>query len=117
MVLDEYSRKQLQDIISGTSITESQSTLHAARNILCSSFAINTTIKKDFEYQRDIKEKQKLELISFAKNFNLAKDIFVDENLYLTEGGEAKIYLGVAGYLTSASNSSLPASCREEFKG
>ena len=36
-------------------------------------------------------------MISFAKNFNLTQDIFVDENLYLTEGGEAKIYLAKDG--------------------
>jgi hypothetical protein len=90
MVLNEYSRKQLQDIISGISITESESALYAAHNFLCSSFATNTTIKKDFEYQQRIKEEQKHELISFAKNFNLTQDIFVDEDLYLTEGVKLK---------------------------
>jgi len=97
MNLDELTRKQLQNIISGTCITESKSPLDATRNFLCSSFATNTTIKKDFEYQQIIKEKQKLELIGFAKNQNLIQDNFIDTNLYLTEGGESKIYLSLDG--------------------
>jgi Serine/Threonine/Tyrosine Kinase found in polyvalent proteins len=97
MILDEYSKQQLQNIISGACITESESTLHATRNILCSSFATNTKIKKNFEHQQRIKEEQKLALISFAKENNLIGEEFVESELYLTEGGEAKVFLSVDG--------------------
>lgn len=97
MILDEYSKQQLQNIISGACITESKSTLHAARNYLCSGFATSTKNEKNFEHQQRIKEEQKLELISFAKNSNLLYTDFVDEELYLTEGGEAKVFLSKDG--------------------
>lgn len=97
MFIDEFRRQQLQNIISGVSITEPESTLYTTRNFLCSSFTTNTTVKKDFEYQQSIKEKQKLELISFAQSQNLLHDNFVDTDLYLTEGGEAKVYFSKDG--------------------
>ena len=97
MVLDESSKQQLQNIISGACITESKSTLHATRNILCSSFATNTKIAKNFEHQQRIKEEQKLALISFATKNKLIREEFIDSELYLTEGGEAKVFLSVDG--------------------
>ena len=97
MILDEYSKQQLQNIISGACITESKSTLYATRNILCSSFATNTKIEKNFEHQQRIKEEQKLALISFAKENNLIREDFIDSELYLTEGGEAIVFLSVDG--------------------
>ncbi len=93
MILNDSSKQQLQNIISGTCIAEPESTLHSTRNILCSSFTTNTTIKKDFEHQQRIKEEQKLVIFSFAKENNLLQDNYFDSELYLTEGGEAKVFL------------------------
>jgi hypothetical protein len=96
-MLDEYSQQQLQNIISGTGSAESESTLHATRNFLCSSFKTNTTIKKDFEYQQRIKEEQRLAILSFCKENNLFAESYFDPELYLTEGGEAKVFLSRDG--------------------
>ncbi|MBK7689942.1 MAG: hypothetical protein IPJ31_02080 [Bacteroidetes bacterium] len=97
MYLDEYSKQQLQNIISGACNTESKSTLHATRNFLCTSFATNTKIEKNFEHQQRIKEEQKLALISFASKNELIREDFIDSELYLTEGGEAKVFLSLDG--------------------
>ncbi len=107
MILDENTKQQLQNIISGTCITESESTLHAARNYLCSSFATNTKIEKNFEHQQRIKEEQKLELISFAKNRNLLHTDILDKDHYLTEGGEAKVFLSKDGTHVIKTNDSV----------
>jgi Serine/Threonine/Tyrosine Kinase found in polyvalent proteins len=97
MRLDEHRQRQIQDIIHGVSILEPQSTLHATRNFLCTSFSTNTKIKRDFEYQQIIKERQKHELISFAQRQNILSDDFADRKLYLTQGGEAKIFFSTDG--------------------
>ncbi|MBK8144877.1 MAG: hypothetical protein IPK62_07705 [Bacteroidetes bacterium] len=97
MYLDEYSKQQLQNIISGACNTESKSTLHATRNFLCTSFATNTKIEKNFEHQQRIKEEQKLALISFASKNELIREDFIDSEFYLTEGGEAKVFLSLDG--------------------
>lgn len=97
MNLDEYSKQQLQNIISGACNTESKSTLHTTRNFLCTSFTTNTKIEKNFEHQQRIKEEQKLALISFASKNELIREDFIDSELYLTEGGEAKVFLSLDG--------------------
>lgn len=88
---DELKRK-LQHIISGNVIEESKDTLNAARNFLCSSFETNTTPQKDFDNQQRIKKEQEEYLLNFASQKGILNLTFISEDLYLTEGGEAKIY-------------------------
>lgn len=91
MNLNELKGK-LQNIISGNVVEEPKNTLNATRNFLCSSFETNTTPQKDFDSQQRIKKEQEKRLIEFANNNKLLNLGYVSEDLYLTEGGEAKIY-------------------------
>ena len=62
---NDDTRKKLQDIISGKHITLQAGTCTAARNFLCSGFSPNITVKKDFDHQSAVKEKQAKKLIAF----------------------------------------------------
>jgi len=84
-------RKELENIIHGNVIEGQSGSLSAACNNLRKSFATNTKIEKNFEYQSAIKEKQKEHLIDFINQHRLWHHD-ISENKYLTEGGEAKIY-------------------------
>jgi hypothetical protein len=59
---------------------------------LCSSFETNRTPKKDFDNQQRIKKEQEKLLLEFATDKKILNLDFIDEELYLTEGGEAKVY-------------------------
>ena len=92
MFSDEVRRK-LQNIIQGTVIPEQTDTCTTIRNQLCTSFSTSTTVKKDFEGKSIIKKEQVRFLEEFASwNGYWVRDLPPDE-LYLTEGGEAKVYL------------------------
>jgi hypothetical protein len=92
-MINNDTRKKLADIIHGNVIEGQNDTLTAASNNLRGSFATNTKVKKDFDYQSTVKEKQKEHLIEFIDQHQLwYPDI--SEDKYLTEGGEAKIYFG-----------------------
>lgn len=92
MFSDEV-RSKLQHIIQGTLIPEQTDTCTAIRNQLCTSFSTSTTVKKDFEGKSIIKKEQVRFLKQLAtKNGYWVKN-FPPVELYLTEGGEAKVYL------------------------
>ncbi|HSZ87700.1 MAG TPA: hypothetical protein VK787_16820 [Puia sp.] len=90
-MINSDTRKKLADIIHGNVIEGQSDTLTAACNNLRSSFATNTKIKKDFDNQSTIKEKQKEHLIDFISQHQLWHPD-IREDKYLSEGGEAKIY-------------------------
>lgn len=92
-MISNDARKILTNIICGNVIEGQSDLLTAARNYLCKSFATNTKIKKEFNLQSAIKEKQKAHLIDFINSQHLWYPAINEEN-YLTEGGEAKIYFG-----------------------
>ncbi|HEX4372754.1 MAG TPA: hypothetical protein VHZ50_05545 [Puia sp.] len=92
-MINNDTRKKLADIIHGNVIEGQNGTLSAACNNLRGSFTTNTKIKKDFDYQSTIKEKQKEHLIEFINQHQLWHPD-ISEDKYLTEGGEAKIYFG-----------------------
>jgi hypothetical protein len=87
------TQKKLEDIVGGIGINEQADTCTAIRNLLCSSFTTSTTVKKDFEGQAIIKEKQVKFLKDLATKHNYWVENLPDEKNYLTEGGEAKVYL------------------------
>ena len=62
---DNETRRELQNIVSGTILERETDNCTAARNHLCKSFITNTNVKTDFEYQSKIKEEQAGFLIEF----------------------------------------------------
>ena len=95
MLTDEI-RQQIQDIIRGAIIEGQGDRCRAVRNYLCTSFSTSRTVKKDFEGQSIIKEKQAAGL----KRWALANSWLIT-NLppgwqYLAHGGEATVYLDAA---------------------
>lgn len=93
-MISNDTKQTLKNIISGTIIEGKNDTLTATRNQLCSSFTTDTTIKKDFDKQCDIKKEQEKQLNDYISKNNLWITDFSDQENYLTEGGEAKIYFG-----------------------
>jgi Serine/Threonine/Tyrosine Kinase found in polyvalent proteins len=86
------TKKELNDIICGTSIITRKDTLTATRNYLCTSFTASTKIEKNFDYQARIKKEQSEYLKKYIIQNNLWIENIEEENQYLTEGGEAKIF-------------------------
>lgn len=93
-MISNDTKQTLKNIISGTIIEGKNDTLTATRNQLCSSFTTDTTIKRDFDKQCDIKKEQEKQLNDYISKNNLWITDFSDQENYLTEGGEAKIYFG-----------------------
>ncbi|HEY4876479.1 MAG TPA: hypothetical protein VIH86_12960 [Puia sp.] len=84
-MINNDTGKKLADIIHRNVIEGQSDTLTAVCNNLLRSFATNTKIKKDFDYQSTIKEKQKEHLIEFVSHHQLwYPDIRGGK--YLTEG-------------------------------
>lgn len=93
-MISNDTKQTLKNIISGTIIEGKNDTLTATRNQLCSSFTTDTTTKRDFDKQCEIKKKQEKQLNDYISKNNLWITDFSDQENYLTEGGEAKIYFG-----------------------
>lgn len=92
-MLNDDTRKRLEDIVRGAIIEGDESNCTTARNYLCRRFSTSTTVKKDFESKSIIKEKQ----ASLIKQLAADNTWWVAElpgNIqYLTRGGEAIVYL------------------------
>jgi hypothetical protein len=86
-------RRQLQNIIQGAVIQEQPDSCATIRNHLCGSFPTSTTVKKEFESKRLIKEEQVKFLKELADSNNLRIPEIPADWSYLTHGGEAKVYL------------------------
>ena len=93
-MISNDTKQTLKNIISGTIIEGKNDTLTATRNQLCSSFTTDTTTKRDFDKQCEIKKEQEKQLNDYISKNNLWITDFSDQENYLTEGGEAKIYFG-----------------------
>jgi len=87
------TRKKLENIVSGIILEAEEDNCTAVRNLLCAGFRTSTTVKKDFESQSIIKKEQAglLETYSTAKNRWVQNP--PNDNLFLTRGGEALVYL------------------------
>ncbi len=86
-------RSKLQNIIQGIVIQEQPDSCTAIRNHLCASYPTSTTVKKDFESKQLIKEEQVRFLKALADSENLLIGEMPADWIYLTEGGESKVYL------------------------
>lgn len=87
------TRRKIENITSGTIIEGQQDHCTAIRNSLCRRFATSITVKKDFASNAIIKEKQAILIEDYCINHAFWYPNKPDESLYLTRGGEAKIYL------------------------
>jgi hypothetical protein len=63
------------------------------RNHLCASYPTSTTVKKDFESKQLIKEEQVRFLKALTDTQNFLISDMPEDWIYLTEGGESKVYL------------------------
>ncbi len=93
-MISNDTKQTLKNIISGTIIEGKNDTLTTTRNQLCSSFTTDTTTKRDFDKQCEIKKEQEKQLNDYISKNKLWITDFSNQENYLTEGGEAKIYFG-----------------------
>jgi hypothetical protein len=86
-------RGKLENIIQGVVIQEQSDSCAAIRNYLCTSYPTSTTVKVDFESKRLLKEEQ----VKFLQELAIAKGFWIPtipvDWVYLTEGGESRVYL------------------------
>ncbi len=94
-MLSDYAKKIIQDIISGVVVEEPKNSLTTTRSLLCSSFATNTKITRDFEGQQRIKKEQEQLILRFIEDNSYLEINAIDEKYYLTEGGEAKVFFSL----------------------
>jgi len=92
-MLSDEIRQQLQHIIRGAIIESQGDSCRTVRNYLCTSFSTSRTVKKDFEGQSVIKEKQAVELRKWALENHCWIPDLPSKWQYLTHGGEALVYL------------------------
>ena len=95
MLIDDDTRKRLENIVNGALLEGAEDNCATARNLLCASFRTSTTVKKDFEGQSRIKAEQ----AQFLKHHSSLRNWWVndlpDESNFLARGGEAKIYFAL----------------------
>lgn len=83
-MLSDDTRKKLENIVRGKVIEGQGDTCTSVRNNLCASFSTSTTVKKDFESQSIVKEKQVIFLKAFAARYHLwAADLPADDQYLL----------------------------------
>jgi len=86
-------RSKLENIIQGVVIQKQPDTCAAIRNYLCTSYPTSTTVKVDFESKSLLKEEQ----VKFLQKLAITKSFWVpsipSDWVYLTEGGESRVYL------------------------
>jgi ATP-dependent RNA circularization protein (DNA/RNA ligase family) len=92
-MLDVDAKRKVTLIVSGEVLIGQRDTCTAVRNHICRSFSTSRTVKKDFEGQAVIKEKQAQHLILYAKAHNIWIEQLPDNYKYLTRGGESSVYL------------------------
>jgi hypothetical protein len=96
-MLSDDTCNKIQDIISGTFINWQKDSCTAARNFLCSSYLPNTTVKKEFEKHAKTKKEQETALIQYIDDNKLWMNAPHELERFLTEGGEAEVYLSEDG--------------------
>lgn len=96
MISDEI-RTKLQNIVRGKLHQGQGDACSAIRNLLCESFGASPTIKSEFENRSVIKEKQVEFLKLHAHKNSLWLESLPSDAKYLTEGGEAMVYLSEDG--------------------
>jgi hypothetical protein len=88
-------RKEIQHIVRGVIIEAASDPCTTIRNYLCERFSTSKTVKKNFEDQLIIKEKQAELIRQYASDKNLWVSFPLPGSRYLTRGGEAQVYLDI----------------------
>ncbi|MGN6293558.1 MAG: hypothetical protein ACTHMV_12515 [Chitinophagaceae bacterium] len=96
-MLPHDTRRKIKNITAGTLLEGQSDYCTAARNFLCGSYPTSTTVKTDFESKAIVKEEQARLLKKFSTDHHLWLSGFPDEKMYLTRGGEARVYLDSDG--------------------
>jgi len=96
-MLSDDTRKKLENIVRGIIIEDQADTCTSVRNHLCAGFSTSRSVKKDFEGQSIIKEKQVESLKLFASEHQLWVTSLPAEDHYLSQGGESKVYFDKDG--------------------
>jgi hypothetical protein len=86
-------RSKLENIVQGVVIQEQPDTCAAIRNYLCTSYPTSTTVKVDFESKRLLKEEQVKFLQKLAVTQGFWMPTIPSDWVYLTKGGESRVYL------------------------
>ena len=94
---DDKQRKYLENIVQGNVIEGRNDIATTIRNHLCKSYTASNVAERKFEYFQRIKKEQ-ASIIAEISSYNLWwLNDFSNSYQYLTEGGEAKIYLSNCG--------------------
>jgi hypothetical protein len=92
-MLPDDTRNKIENITAGIIIEGQPDNCTTIRNFLCTSFATSTTVKTDFEGKAIIKKEQ----ANFLEIYSTKNDLWVKdlpgEDMYLTRGGESRVYL------------------------
>jgi len=86
-------RAKLQNIVRGARLKGAKDHCSTVRDILIEGFGANSTLKGEFESRSIIKEKQVEFLKSYADRSGLWLETLPAGSVYLTRGGESRIYL------------------------
>ena len=92
-MLNDDTRKKLEDIIGGIVLEGQEDYCTATRNFLCQRFSTSTTVKRNFEGLSAIKEEQVVLLKKYATQTSGWVSHVPDEGLFLAKGGESQVYL------------------------
>ena len=92
-MLPDDTRNKIENITAGIIIEGQPDTCTTTRNFLCRSFATSTTVKTDFEGKAIIKKEQADSLEIYSTDNGLWLKDLPGEDMYLTRGGESRVYL------------------------
>src|SRR5260221_2024089 len=90
-------REKLQNIVRGTRLQGAADRCSTVRNLLVESFGTGSTVKSEFESRSIVKKEQADFLRSWAKETGLWLSAVPSGSVYLTRGGESKVYLSTDG--------------------
>jgi len=90
-MFSDDTRSKINDIVQGIVIEGARDNCTAIRNLLCTSFATSTTVKTDFESKSIAKKEQ----AQFLEEYSTEHHLWIESTpgVYLTRGGEARVYL------------------------
>ena len=95
--MDNEIRKKLQDIVDTNDLKRPEDRCSTIRSELIRGFGSGPTVKTEFESKRLVKEAQVACLKTYATKNGLWFDNLPNDFIYLTKGGESKVYLDQDG--------------------
>jgi hypothetical protein len=92
-MLSDAVRKKFENIVRGVIIEGQTDFVTTIRNYLCAGFNTSKKVKRDFESQLIVKEKQAAVLRDYANSNHLYLTELPPQNNFLARGGESVVYL------------------------